>query len=411
MRKYLLLALLIASTFIRLQARLYPVATIHSVKCIEHNDTSIYVLRPNGLKVVNKLTGKITVYDMSTGYFEDQWRIKDMTRPNAWVGLNALAIRPDTIWVGSNDGVLTSITDGRADTTVHYVNHDENKVNDLIWPIGINSIVFDSNGTIVIGGDNCISVIYRSGEEQTLVFPSCDFGNEIWQMVVDHHDDIWIASTLALYGNGLMKYHIGGTLETISDKNDKSMPYDYSKVKGMVIDNDGNLWFGSYHYDSINAEKSEWRAKLLKYDGNNYTSYDVGPDVTIPISLKCDGQGRIWFLPTASFNYSTSVGVEYSKGPLCCFDHGVITRYEWNQEAGFCYCVDVDGDSIYIGTDNGVLVFSDGSFHWLNDTEAGVAEPTVNKSMSSQTFDLQGRRLNTEAKHGVYIQNGKKVMR
>ena len=127
MRKYLLLALLIASTFIRLQARNHPVLTVHSVKCIEHNDTSIYVLRPNGLKVVNKLTGKITVYDMSTGYFEDQWRIKDMTRPNAWVGLNALAIRPDTIWVGSNDGVLTSITDGRADTTVHYVNNDEKR--------------------------------------------------------------------------------------------------------------------------------------------------------------------------------------------------------------------------------------------------------------------------------------------
>ena len=124
MRKYLLLALLIASTFIRLQARLYPVATIH-------------VLRPNGLKVVNKLTGKITVCDMSTGYFEDQWRIKDMTRPNAWVGLNALAIRPDTIWVGSNDGVLTSITDGRTDTTVHYVNHDENKVNDLSYLLTI----------------------------------------------------------------------------------------------------------------------------------------------------------------------------------------------------------------------------------------------------------------------------------
>ena len=140
MRKYLLLALLIASTFIRLQARNHPVLTVHSVKCIEHNDTSIYVLRPNGLKVVNKLTGKITVYDMSTGYFEDQWRIKDMTRPNAWVGLNALAIRPDTIWVGSNDGVLTSITDGRADTTVHYVDHDTYAAHVLNLPLGIKPI-------------------------------------------------------------------------------------------------------------------------------------------------------------------------------------------------------------------------------------------------------------------------------
>ncbi len=406
MRKYLLLALLIASTFIRLQARNYPVLTVHSVKCIEHNDTSIYVLRPDGLKVVNKLTGKITVYDMSTGYFEDQWRIKDMTRPNAWVGLNALAIRPDTIWVGSNDGVLTSITDGRADTTVHYVNHDENKVNDLIWPIGINSIVFDSNGTMVIGGDNCISVIYRSGEEQTLVFPSCDFGNEIWQMVVDQDDNIWIGSTEAP-GNSLMRYHVGGTLEVMGQDN---QPFSSGNVQGMTFDNEGNLWFGSDHYDSINAEKSEWRAKLLKYDGNNYTSYDVGTSWEVPMSMKSDGQGRIWFLPQAPGDLDKNIG-GYSKGPLCCFDHGVITRYEWDVETGYCYCVDVDGDSVYIGTDNGVLVFSDGSFHWLNDTEAGVSEPTVNKSMSSQTYDLQGRYVQGSPNHGVYIQDGKKVMR
>ena len=406
MKKYLLLALLIASAFIGLQARNYPVLTVHSVKCIEHNDTSIYVLRPNGLKVVNKLTGKITVYDMSTGYFEDQWRIKDMTRPNAWVGLNALAIRPDTIWVGSNDGVLTSITDGRADTTVHYVNHDENKVNDLIWPIGINSIVFDSNGTMVIGGDNCISVIYRSGEEQTLVFPSCDFGNEIWQMVVDQDDYIWIGSTEAP-GNSLMRYHVGGTLEVMGQDN---QPFSSGNVQGMTFDNEGNLWFGSDHYDSINAEKSEWRAKLLKYDGNNYTSYDVGTSWEVPMSMKSDSQGRIWFLPQAPGDLDKNIG-GYSKGPLCCFDHGVITRYEWDVETGYCYCVDVDGDSVYIGTDNGVLVFSDGSFHWLNDTEAGVSESTVNKSMPSQTFDLQGRPIQGSPKHGVYIQNGKKVMK
>ena len=399
---------MIASTFIRLQARLYPVVTIHSVKCIEHNDTSIYVLRPDGLKVVNKLTGKITVYDMSTGYFEDQWRIKDMTRPNAWVGLNALAIRPDTIWVGSNDGVLTSITDGRADTTVHYVNHDENKVNDLIWPIGINSIVFDSYGTTVIGGDNCISVIYRSGEEQTLVFPSCDSGNEIWQMVVDHNDDIWISSIDAGSGNSLMRYYVGGDLEVVSHRN---APFSSKGVSGMTFDNDGNLWFGSTHHDTIDNGEIVVRAKLLKYDGHNYTSYDVGSGWDEPISVKCDSQGRIWFLPRARTDYSSLIGQCYSKGPLCCFDHGVITRYEWNQEAGFCYCVDVDGDSIYIGTDNGVLVFSDGSFHWLNDTEAGVAEPTVNKSMPSQIFDLQGCPVQGSPKHGVYIQNGRKVMR
>lgn len=409
MRKYLILALLIANSFIGLQARNYPVLTVHSVKCIEHNDTSIYVLRPDGLEVINKLTGKITLYDMSTGYFEDQWRIKEMTRPNAWVGLNALAIRPDTIWVGSNDGVLTSITDGRADSTVHYVDHDESSVHVLDLPIGINSIVFASKGTVVIGGDNCLSLIYRSGERLSFAFPSADIGNEIWQMVVDNNDDIWIASTgaSAWFGNGLMRYHVGGTLEFVNHEN---LPFSSSEVKGMTLDNEGNLWFGSYHDDTINSEERERRAKLLKYDGNNYTSYDVGSSWEIPMSMKCDSQGRIWFLSQAPGDLEKLMG-GYSLGPLCCLDHGEITRYEWNQETGYCYCVDVDGDSVYVGTDNGVLVFSDGSFHWLYNTEVGIVEPTVNKSTPSQLYDLQGRPIHGSPKHGVYILNGKKVMK
>ena len=409
MRKYLLLALLIASSFIGLQAKHYPVVTIHSVKCIEHNDTSIYILMLKGVEVINKSTGKRTVYDLSTGYFEEQRDVYEITRPRGIIGLNALAIRPDTIWVGSNDGVLTSITDGRVDTTWHYTNHDETNFYFKYWPIGINSIVFDSNGTVVIGGDNCLSLIYRSGERLSFAFPAFDYGNEIWQMVVGQNDDIWISSKDAHAGNSLMRYHVGGTLEVVSQEDDQ--PFISSSVSGMTFDNDGNLWFGSIHGDTIDNGEIEHRAKLLKYDGNNYTSYDVGPSWELPISVKCDSQGRIWFLSKAPADFSNLIGLGYSKGPLCCFDHGVITRYEWDVETEYCYCVDVDGDSVYIGTDNGVLVFSDGSFHWLCDTEAGVSEPTVNKSMPSQTFDLQGRRLNTEPKHGVYIQNGKKVMR
>ena len=52
----------------------------------------------------------------------------------------------------------------------------------------------------------------------------------------------------------------------------------------------------------------------------------------------------------------------------------MIYGYEWSQDTGYCYCVDIDGDSIYIGTDNGVLVFCDGAFRWLNNDEAGISD-------------------------------------
>ena len=404
MRKQLVLILLMACPFMAVHATHYPVATVHSVKCIEHNDTSIYVLMPEGIEVINKVTGRKTVYKKETGYFVDQWNAIEQSGTNLnSVGQNALAVAHNTIWVGGNDGVLTRIHDGIADTTRHYLDLSLLGDGEDLWPIGIESLVIDQNGTAVIGGTNCISAIYPSGEKQTLIFPKDHYGTQVWKMVIDSKEDIWISCMDSGFGNGLMKYHVGGELQVVSDRDNPDLPYKSGYVKGMTIDNDGYLWFASSHNDD-----NGWRAKLLKYDGSNYASYDVGASNNVPASVECDGQSRIWFLPTLGDKTKYE---QYSKGPLCCFDHGVITRYEWDVETGYCYCVDVDGDSVYIGTDNGVLVFSDGSFHWLCDTEAGVSEPTVNKSMSSQTFDLQGRRLNTEPKHGVYIQNGKKVMR
>ena len=42
---------------------------------------------------------------------------------------------------------------------------------------------------------------------------------------------------------------------------------------------------------------------------------------------------------------------------------------------------------------------------------SGGASPVYKTDKNIIPFDLQGRRLNTEPKHGMYIQNGKKVMR
>ena len=43
----------------------------------------------------------------------------------------------------------------------------------------------------------------------------------------------------------------------------------------------------------------------------------------------------------------------------------------------------------------------------------GIEEITYNNKVKVRTdiFNLQGRRLNAEPKHGVYIKNGKKVVK
>lgn len=394
MKSHLLLLLLIACPFLGVQATHFPALTTHSVKCLAHDATNIYVLKPDGLEVVNKVTGEKTVYNMESGHFDQ-------------LGLNAIALRPDTIWVGSNYGKLTSITSDKAETTQLVCDHGSYASFESIGVIGINSIVFDSKGIMVVGGDNCLMVIQPSGEEMSLSFPDLHYGNEIWQMVIDPNDDIWVSSTGASAGNGLIKYHIGGDLEVISDKKSQDPPFWGAYVKGMTIDNNGHLWIGSV---TKPGEEHDPFATMLSYDGNGFTGYNIGSDVEVPISMLCDSQGYIWYLPTAPANYVLGI-TEYSKGPLCCFDNGEVTRYEWSQETGYCYCMDVDGDSIYIGTDNGVLVFSKGTFHWLGEEGTGIAETSLSKAPQKELFDLQGRHIQGEPKHGVYIQNGKKVMR
>lgn len=378
--------------FIGIQATHFPAASGKSVKCIAHDSNCIYALTPDGLQVINKSTSEVTVYDKESGHFGE-------------LGLNALALRPDTIWVGSNYGILTSITHGKAESSYHSFIPETGEED--ACPIGINSIVFDSKGIMYIGGNNCISRIGSSLENMTQVFPSIYYGTEVWQMVVDNSDAVWISCTGAISGNSLMMYNADESLKVVGN----SQLFSSSCVKGMTIDNDGNLWIGSYYVDANSEDGNENRARLLKYDGSGFSYFDVGGKYEAPISVKCDSQGRLWFLPTAPYSSVELQYKEYSKGPLCCLADGQLTKYDIDLQIGYCYCLDIDGDSIYIGTDNGVVVYSAGTFKWLiNNQGANISNVTAQPSVSL-LFDLQGRRLATEPKHGVYIRNGKKVVK
>ena len=61
--------------------------------------------------------------------------------------------------------------------------------------------------------------------------------------------------------------------------------------------------------------------------------------------------------------------------------------------------------------ENSEFIFSAADFYKSGDTTDIKATNHVQRTKNNVLFDLQGRRLNTEPKHGVYIQNGKKVMR
>ena len=82
---------------------------------------------------------------------------------------------------------------------------------------------------------------------------------------------------------------------------------------------------------------------------------------------------------------------------------GLLLPNNWTAMDGPMYlesCYE-DGECIFYATD----------FYKSGDTTDIKATNHVHRTKNNVLFDLQGRRLNTEPKHGVYIQNGRKVMR
>jgi hypothetical protein len=77
--------------------------------------------------------------------------------------------------------------------------------------------------------------------------------------------------------------------------------------------------------------------------------------------------------------------------------------------------MDIDGDDIYIGTDEALLLFRDGEY-----TKIGLGQPdpqghqatginaTEASSVNAPAYDLQGRRLSQKPERGLYIRDGKK---
>ena len=79
-------------------------------------------------------------------------------------------------------------------------------------------------------------------------------------------------------------------------------------------------------------------------------------------------------------------------------------------------CMDIDGDVIYIGTEKSLLMFKDGEYTKIAETtswqEGGqtTAVASINTSGNATVYDLQGRQLQGKPEHGIYIQNGRKVV-
>ena len=197
------------------------------------------------------------------------------------------------------------------------------------------TIWFCSNGP---NFDGSLGYITKDQEVKTVTTRYCDAYN----MDIDKQGNVWFND---IY-NGILCYD-GNSTKLFNSKNSPLPEYGKLRTLGLAVDVDNNVWFGCNNL-------------LYKYDGSEFTSYQLPTDVRVTDLL-------------------------------------------------------IDGKAIWVATrGNELFRFEDGQFDEVPyNTITGMNPSALTTSTPSNpqyVFDLNGRQLNTKSSKGIYIQNGKKVV-
>ena len=129
------------------------------------------------------------------------------------------------------------------------------------------TIWFCSNGPNFDGSLGCIT---KEKEVKTVVTRCCDAYN----MDIDKQGNVWFND---IY-NGILCYD-GNSTKLFNSKNSPLPEYGKLKTLGLAVDVDNNVWFGCNNL-------------LYKYDGSEFTSYQLPTDARVS-DLLIDGKA-IW---------------------------------------------------------------------------------------------------------------------
>jgi len=190
----------------------------------------------------------------------------------------------------------------------------------------------------------------------------------------------------------------------------------------ITFDNEGSLWFNAAYRDKKDSNC------LIHFDGSSFKIFDL-PEVKQPINdFKFDNQGGVWVLSWGGhvFFYENLFGSDaklYEIKPVSENDDNSIKILSH---------LEINGETIYISGSHSVktgafalshmrpilVTIKDGQISYAeigpdSDSKSLNAISSVSASTENTNalFDLQGRRLTAEPAQGVYIQNGRKIIR
>lgn len=244
-------------------------------------------------------------------------------------------------------------------------------------------------------------------------------GSRIFDMSVDRKGRMWIAC--AAYGEGGVYSH----LLCLSEGQFTSFPETLreSRIHSVDIDAEGNVWY----YCKRNNEEGKTSWHLVKFDGNVFSDMLLPEGYEEkPCKIRFDEYNRLWLIPRTA--------------EVACLENGECTLVEI-PSPGYLYILsDVvfDGGKAYViargsvqsvNPDTGqadgyglkhmraiLYTVSDGQAAMtpILPTPGGttaVDEMLAKDVQEGPVFDLQGRKVDAIQHKGVYISNGKKVVR
>lgn len=342
----------------------------NAVTCITHDEANIYcATRHKGLAVIDKKTGTITWYTRENGSLPSN-------------NLQYITIHDGKLFVSDfNLGAITCVDDHETDTL---------RISNIE---SFSNIFFAADDKMIASYGGYVDV-YRNGvRTDSVTINPMILDGAVWKMKSDSQGVLWIASQTLKPYHGLTTYTLQDGFSFVFEGKSE-LPFDGSSARGLAIDQNDHIWFcsGSGH--------------LVDYYGDSFQVHNLG---FVAEDMSFDESGRLWMIT--------------HKGELKSFEDCQVKSYSCEVKNAIGYCLDVDGDAIYFGTDNGLFKYSDGEFvvFDFSDSPALIEGPNIQLSASVQGswFDLQGRRVANSSEFqgssfklpkGVYIQNGKKFV-
>ncbi len=332
---------------------------------IAHDDGHLYVAKLDGLEVIDKATGDKTFYgneDRLFGYTP-----------------TSLTCRGGVVWIGTREGKLLWLSNG----VVSAVDYD--------FTQSITNLVFDSLGYLYLscglGEGYVVDVIDRTVVKQFSI--DIPVGGYATSMVFDKNETLWVGKE-----KGQPKYYslarytaFEGTVFPFRE----NVQLPCGNIYSLAVDSDNGLWYSTYLISG-----SKYLLVRLS-DGEMSASYQITGSC---YGMAFDSQQRLW--------------MALRVGELLMMKDGEFTTYHCDIESENWTCMHMDGDVIYIGTDEKLLKFKDGVFSIADfgqhvPTGVDVAEQTA-AADRQPAFDLQGRPVSI-GQRGIVVSSGRKYLK